>query len=801
MSILLPCLLVGAPAHISPEGYAMRALLVLVVGGIALLVGACALFAKEDESWRLPLAEKARLIEQSILERHNILGLYPSQVEVPLDGSPVDNTITGISNIAHSIVWTSYYLEGACYRYAFLKRSGAPADQVAQARARADEIFESIYRCQLVTGVRGLQARGYFPGHGPAYEEREDAGTRDEWHQGTGEFADYRWRADPSHHNYSSSAHAICQYYDLAAEGPQRERAREALDALVSYWLDNDYLIYNYGRPEPAVPILGFTDGKTLNTRVLMVLGALKAAAHVTGKQKYAQAYDRLTRQYGVRTLKGFRTEKDHDDAQHDFCHLEVLFRLEQDPELRAGYRKVLDGLWANHRGDAQSLFTYIYYSAAPDAPGREQALAEALHSLQTWPTDSTLRPRMSSLRPELGPPYPVYAAAWDNEYHWKGSLLGPDGWLSRIVTGVATSPEDLLVVYACDEIGDLYRSQDGGATAAGWVPVDQRLTSPVRALDVGRRSRLLAVACDDGFHLSTTGGESWARLPVPEDGGKPVDIRFEHDHPVLYAVTTLGVYRSQDFGEQYLGQAWEALTAGIPPAKTRSFRLAPGRLWALLDGALWTRSLNQGAWESRGPVGIPHYAPSTPWLAVDPSQPDHLLVGVRFGHEPFGTQNLVQQSVDGGRTWTNTETDLRAALQRGGLAAVMKLALPGEMGEVVISPRNPKLVFAAADRRGVLKSSDGGKTWAERRAGLDIPLVKSVFAPPHGDWVWAGTPAGLFVSRDGGDHWEDANLCLQFRKNTRREIGSGSYLDAYWRARYYGFTDEAAATQPYQGN
>ena len=39
---------------------------------------------------------------------------------------------------------------------------------------------------------------------------------------------------DPSHHNYSDSIHGLCQYYDLAAEGDQKERCREAIDALVA---------------------------------------------------------------------------------------------------------------------------------------------------------------------------------------------------------------------------------------------------------------------------------------------------------------------------------------------------------------------------------------------------------------------------------------------------------------------------------------------------------------------------------------------------------------------------------------
>ncbi len=75
--------------------------------------------------------------------------------------------------------------------------------------------------------------------------------------------------------------------------------------------------------------------------------------------------------------------------------------------------------------------------------------------------------------------------------------------------------------------------------------------------------------------------------------------------------------------------------------------------------------------------------------------------------------------------------------------------------------------------------------------------IAGTVFAPATTGWVFAGTPAGLFVSKDTGETWQPAHLVLQFTYNTRREIGGAAYVDAYWRGRYYGFIDETAATDP----
>ena len=650
----------------------MRVLVVTLV----CLVSLC---AAADDSWKLPLAVKAEVIEANIQARHNIMGLYPSQVEVTLDTGEPNYTTLGYCDIAHAVCWTSNYLAGASYRYAFLKESGAPKDDVADALARADEIFEAVYRCQLLTGVRGLQARGYAIGHGESYEERKGAESSDFWRQGAGKYSYLRWRGSPSHHNYSDTIHGLCQYYDLAAQGEQKERARDAIDRLVGYWVDNDLKIQHLN-PKRLTPILGFNDGKTFNTRIMMAIAGAKVAHHATGGAKYQAVYDQLIEKFGVRELKEFKAHKDFDDAEHVFCHLENLFRIETDPELLAAYRAVLEGLWANHKDDAHSLFSYIYMSLTPDAPGREKALKEAAFSLQTWPTDTMLKPVMSSLRKDLKPPYPVYAAAWDNEYIWKGNLLRPDGWLSRIVTDVAVPAEDSVVIYAIDTEGGVYQSRDGADTAAGWRPIDAGLPSPARKIAAGHRVRMIFVACDDAFYASLTGGNTWVRLALPEDSGKPVDVQVDPDEPnTFYAVTDKAVYRNTFKRDKFLGRDWGKLASGKAPPDTRE----------------------------SGPIFKP-----------------------------------------------------------------------------------------GSD--GVLRSIDGAKKWEVKADGLDIPRAATVFAPRNTSWVFAGTPAGLYVSKDNGETWEDGHLVLQFTKNTRREIGGAAFIDAYWRARYYGLIDEDMANTPW---
>ena len=202
-----------------------------------------------DETWKQPLAQKEQVIEEGIRKRHNIQGLYPSMVEIPRVGDSIDTSTTNpFADIQHAVCWTSNYLAGLSYKYALLRDSHAPEEVVRDAKRRVDEVFEAVYRCQLVTGVRGLQARGYLLGHGETYAERENSSKLPFWRQGLVDGQAYRWVGDPSHHNYSDAIHGLGQYYTLAAEGPQKDRAREAIDALVSYWVDNDLRIAEFDR-------------------------------------------------------------------------------------------------------------------------------------------------------------------------------------------------------------------------------------------------------------------------------------------------------------------------------------------------------------------------------------------------------------------------------------------------------------------------------------------------------------------------------------------------------------------------
>src|SRR5882762_1405200 len=147
------------------------------------------------------------------------------------------------------------------------------------------------------------------------------------------------------------------------------------------------------------------------------------------------------------------------------------------------------------------------------------------------------------------------------------------------------------------------------------------------------------------------------------------------------------------------------------------------------------------------------------PQIAVDPRDPNRILVAVA-GH-PYGPneERGIFRSTDGGRSF---EKVLYKDENTGG-------------ADVLINPSNPDVAYAAlwearqgpwenavwnATGGGIFKSTDNGKTWRQLKGGLPEGIIQAnlAIAPSSTKRLFAsvGTPTGvnLFRSDDGGDNW-----------------------------------------------
>ena len=180
----------------------------------------------------------------------------------------------------------------------------------------------------------------------------------------------------------------------------------------------------------------------------------------------------------------------------------------------------------------------------------------------------------------------------------------------------------------------------------------------------------------------------------------------------------------------------------------------------ATASGGVWKSTDGGTEWK---PVFDDQPTASIGSIAVAPSDPNVVYVGsgeanIR-GNVAQG--NGIYKSADAGKTWTHVWKQ------------------PGQIGTMVVHPRNPDVAFAAVlgkpfgpnPERGVYRTKDGGRTWQQvLKKDADTGASDVCFDPRNPNTLFAGLwqarrrpwdltsggpGSGLYVSHDGGDTWK----------------------------------------------
>lgn len=69
-------------------------------------------------------------------------------------------------------------------------------------------------------------------------------------------------------------------------------------------------------------------------------------------------------------------------------------------------------------------------------------------------------------------------------------------------------------------------------------------------------------------------------------------------------------------------------------------------------------------------------------------------------------------------------------------------------MWALALDPRSPGIIYAAADKDGVFRSKDAGKSWHPFNAGLENRSVYHLAFGAEGRVLYAGTSKGVFAYR-----------------------------------------------------
>ena len=139
--------------------------------------------------------------------------------------------------------------------------------------------------------------------------------------------------------------------------------------------------------------------------------------------------------------------------------------------------------------------------------------------------------------------------------------------------------------------------------------------------------------------------------------------------------------------------------------------------------------------------------------LAASPSEPGLVYAGTK--------PPLLFTSHDGGGTWAELESfrRVRAFWWFSPAEPLFSAYVQG----IALSPADPNVLVVGIELGAVVRSADGGKTWAGHRSGALRDCHSVIAHATNGDWMYegGGTGAGAAFSRDGGRTWRQPKAGL----------------------------------------
>ena len=172
--------------------------------------------------------------------------------------------------------------------------------------------------------------------------------------------------------------------------------------------------------------------------------------------------------------------------------------------------------------------------------------------------------------------------------------------------------------------------------------------------------------------------------------------------------------------------------------------------------------------------------------IAVSPVVPDLIVAGTK----PPG----VFISHDGGNSWAESQSF--QGQRRWYWFSPAEKPFTASVQGIALSPTDPNVILAGIEAGAVLRSADGGKTWAGHLKGAVRDCHSLTFHATDGNWVYEGGGTGAAYSRDGGVTWHQPDRASVFEYVWLMVSGgvrrSGRGLD-----RRYGWAASADSARP----
>jgi hypothetical protein len=298
---------------------------------------------------------------------------------------------------------TAPYLAAMTFKYA------ATGDE--KARAEAVEAFRALVWLDDITPKPGFIARAIWSVKGDKGERstRGSGGLPAKWYPTADGL--WFWKGDTSSDEVNAHMYAVTFFHDLAAQGREKDRARQHIANIASDILENGWVLRDmdgkptrWGRWDPDYLLrpYGF-ESRGLNGMEAQTY--MTAAFALTGEPKFHEGLQQLLKwryhTFTVRQRLTFPPDQvaPWDDELAFFCY-NVLLRYVKDPELRSIYLRSLERSWEILRMQQVPFYNFTYGALT----GNDCEVEQAVNHLREWSLDLVNHSYRNSHRSDLAP-------------------------------------------------------------------------------------------------------------------------------------------------------------------------------------------------------------------------------------------------------------------------------------------------------------------------------------------------------------------------------------------------------------
>ncbi len=383
-----------------------------------------------------------------------------------------------------------------------------------------------------------------------------------------------------------------------------------------------------------------------------------------------------------------------------------------------------------------------------------------------------------------------------DGGASWQQSTKDPRVLGSGYFSRTYADPNNGDIVWVMQT--STYRSADGGKTFEAWKGEPSGEDDHVLWIDRSDSQRIF-MGTDQGAVITLNGGGTWTEW-FNQPTGEMYHVTSDNQFPYrLYAAQqdsgSVAVNSRSDFGmityrDWFSTGAFESGRI-VPDATNPNLVFAVGWYGSILRldrttgqtvTAFAPGAIYRYTWETplmRSPhdaktmyLGTQYVMRTTDdgqsWQEMSPdltttdvSKPGNGVIQViapsaaKAGELWVGTSTgLVQLTRDNGATWSIvTPAELPA---NSSITLIEASPNDGDTAYVVAAGRNDLHPY-------IYRTRDAGKTWQKIVNGLPDNAIARVVRedPQRKDLLYGGTETGVFVSHDGGDHWQSLQFNL----------------------------------------